>query len=144
MSNHLGWLFFLCQWTVTYRWKSLTSSNKLFSLNSLLWNKFHPSSWRTGACHPADSREGGDPAAPGQRPFTHKGMEESSVFPRPSFFLSCFKCWLFVLGLQRSFCLLQYCCFEQFCFSLSFREITSFGILTTNSGWEILFLITHL
>lgn len=32
--------------------------------------------------------------------------------------------------------------FEHFCFSsLSCRDMTSFGFLTTNSGWEILFLI---
>lgn len=46
-------------------------------------------------------------------------------------------CWVS----REVFHLLQYYCFEQFCFSLlSFMEITSFGILTTN-GWEILFLI---
>lgn len=63
MSNHLGWFFFSCQWTVTYRWKSLTSSNKPFSLNSLLWinlsqltvnvvhaTRKHP--WRGWPCSP--------------------------------------------------------------------------------------------
>lgn len=73
---------------------------------------------------------------PGHHVLTKRGSRgkrfQGLTFPE------CFKCWVYVLGLQRSFC---YFCFAQFCSSsLSFIEITSFGILTTNR-WEILFQI---
>lgn len=116
-------------------------SSKSFNVSSLLWWIYCSSRWTWLVPLTHQWKGCGDPAAVGQGPFVRRVVEKSDTLPRPAFFLGS-KCWFLVLRLWRSFRLLQYCCFEQFCFSsLSFREITSSGILTTNGGWEILFLI---
>lgn len=123
--------------------KPFTSGNKPFSLNSILW--IHLSQLMVNVARPAQTLGKGVCVKPrhraGRRSLTRL-RRRAERFQGLISFSECFKCWLHTLGLWRSFSLLQHCCFEQFCFSsLSFREITSFGILTTNGGRGIFFLI---
>lgn len=114
--------------------KSVTSSNKPFSLTST------SVSWRAWLCH-SNTSEQGVWARGARTPWTSEAEEQREAFPRPYFFPRMLYVLIVCAGSPEKF-LLQYCCFEQFCSSsLSFIEITSFGILTTNR-WEISFQIS--